>query len=216
MVDSFDELDRLDRLVPELGVAPPACSCGSRRASRRTPTSTSRTGQDDSKFGFTLSTGLAAQAVDRATASPHVELVGIHVHIGSQVFVADFFRAAWRRSRAFFNPLGLDELSIGGGIGVAYVEDEEAPTITDWAEAVHTAARAGGRHREDHRGAGPVHRGAAGVTVYTVGTIKELPGLRTYVAVDGGMSDNPRPVIYESGYEAFLAREVDAPTARGR
>ncbi len=214
VVDSFDELDRLDRLVPELGVAPPALLLRVTPGIEAHTHEYVKTGQDDSKFGFTLSTGLAAQAVDRATASPHVELVGIHVHIGSQVFVADFFRAAVEAIAVFFNPLGLDELSIGGGIGVAYVEDEEAPTITDWAEAVHTAARAAGVTARITAEPGRSIAAAAGVTVYTVGTIKELPGLRTYVAVDGGMSDNPRPVIYESGYEAFLARAVDARRPR--
>ncbi len=214
MVDSFDELDRLERLVPALGVAPPAVLLRVTPGIEAHTHEYVRTGQDDSKFGFTLSTGLAAQAVERATASPHVELMGIHVHIGSQVFVADFFRAAVEAIATFFNPLGLDELSIGGGIGVAYVEDEEAPTITDWADAVHTAARAAGVTARITAEPGRSIAAAAGVTVYTVGTIKELPGLRTYVAVDGGMSDNPRPVIYESGYEAFLARAVDAPRPR--
>lgn len=214
VVDSFDELDRLDRLVPSLGVTPP------RVLLRVTPGIEAhtheyvKTGQDDSKFGFTLSTGLADKAVSAAVASPTVDLVGIHVHIGSQVFVADFFRAAVETIAEFFNPLGLPELSIGGGIGVAYVESEVAPSITEWAEAVHAAARTAGITAQITAEPGRSIAAAAGVTLYEIGTIKELPGLRTYVSVDGGMSDNPRPVLYGSGYEAFLARDVDAARPR--
>src|SRR4051794_23802668 len=125
VVDSFDELDRLERLHAEDGRAP-------RVLLRVTPGVEAhtheyvRTGQDDSKFGFTLSTGLAAEAVERARKSPAVELVGVHAHIGSQVFVADFFRQAVQALAPWFNGLGLPELSIGGGIGVAYVEGESA------------------------------------------------------------------------------------------
>ena len=211
VVDSFDELDRLERLVPALGVAPPRVMLRVTPGIEAHTHEYVKTGQDDSKFGFTLSTGLAAHAVETAMASPYVELVGIHVHIGSQVFVADFFRAAVEAIAAFFNPLGLGELSIGGGIGVAYVEGEVAPTITEWAGAVHEAARAAHITARITAEPGRAIAAAAAVTVYTVGTIKELSGLRTYVSVDGGMSDNPRPVLYGSGYEAFLARAVGAP-----
>ena len=214
IVDSFDELDRLDRLVPALGVTPPKVLLRVTPGIEAHTHEYVKTGQDDSKFGFTLSTGLAAQAVARAVASSAVDLVGIHVHIGSQVFVADFFRAAVEAIAAFFNPLGLDELSIGGGIGVAYVESEHAPSITEWAGAVHTAARAAGITAHITAEPGRSVAAAAAVTVYTVGTIKELPGLRTYVSVDGGMSDNPRPVLYGSGYEALLARDVHAERTR--
>jgi diaminopimelate decarboxylase len=214
VVDSFDELDRLDQLVPRLGATPPKVLLRVTPGIEAHTHEYVQTGQDDSKFGFTLSTGLAAEAVARATASPSVDLVGIHVHIGSQVFVADFFRAAVEAIAEFFNPLGLDELSIGGGIGVAYVESEEAPSITEWAEAVHAAARAAGITARITAEPGRAIAAAAAVTVYRVGTIKDLPGLRTYVSVDGGISDNPRPVLYGSGYEAFLARAVDADRPR--
>ena len=211
VVDSFDELNRLERLVPALGAAPPRVMLRVTPGIEAHTHEYVKTGQDDSKFGFTLSTGLADRAVQIASESEHVELVGMHVHIGSQVFVADFFRAAVEAIADFFNPLGLGELSIGGGIGVAYVGDEVAPTITEWASAVHEAARAAHITARITAEPGRAIAAAAAVTVYTVGTIKELPGLRTYVSVDGGMSDNPRPVLYGSGYEAFLARAVGAP-----
>ena len=165
-----------------------------------------RTGQDDSKFGFTLSTGAAADAVARLRDSPAVELVGVHMHIGSQVFVADFFREAVATVAAWFNDLHLPELSIGGGAGVAYVEGEEAPSIADWGKAVRAACDEAGITARVTAEPGRSIAAAAAVTVYTVGTVKHLPGIRTYVAVDGGMSDNPRPVLYGSGYETFLPR----------
>lgn len=210
VVDSFDEMDRIERLVPSLGTEAPKVLLRVTPGIEAHTHEYVRTGQDDSKFGFTLSSGLAADAVRRAVASPAMNLVGIHVHIGSQVFVADFFAQAVAAIAAFFNPLGLGELSIGGGIGVAYVNGERAPSITEWASAVHTAATQAGISARITAEPGRSIVAAAGVTIYEVGTIKELPGLRTYVSVDGGMSDNPRPVLYGSGYEAFLARDVTA------
>ena len=209
VVDSDDELDRLERLHRADGVVP-------RVLLRVTPGVEAhthefvKTGQDDSKFGFTLSTGKAAAAVDRSRASEAVELVGIHFHIGSQVFVADFFRQAVAVVAPWFNDLRLPELSVGGGAGVAYVAGEEAPTITDWGSAVRSACAEAGITARVTAEPGRAITAAAAVTVYTVGTVKELPGIRTYVAVDGGMSDNPRPVLYGSGYETLLVR---APTA---
>ncbi len=210
VVDSFDEIDRIERLVPALGVAAPAVLLRITPGIEAHTHAYVRTGQDDSKFGFTLSTGLADQAVRRAQASVAMDLVGIHAHIGSQVFVADFFADAVSTLAEFFNPLELRELSIGGGIGVAYVAAEHAPSITEWADAVHTAAATSGIDAAITAEPGRSITAAAAVTVYEVGTIKHLEGLRPYVSVDGGMSDNPRPVLYGSGYEAFLAREVDA------
>ena len=114
----------------------------------------------------------------------------------------------------FAQPLDLPELVLGGGLGVAYIEGEEAPTITEWAKVVLDACRSLGVRSSVSVEPGRAIVAAAAVTLYTVGTIKALPGLRTYVAVDGGMSDNPRPVLYGSGYEAFLPREVDADRPR--
>ena len=210
VVDSFDEMDRLERLVPTLGVAAPAVLLRVTPGIEAHTHEYVRTGQDDSKFGFTLSTGLAERAVRRAQSSPAMDLVGIHVHIGSQVFVADFFADAVATLAEFFDPLELDELSIGGGIGVAYVTAEHAPSITEWADAVHAAAATSEIDAAITAEPGRSITAAAAVTVYEVGTVKHLDGLRPYVSVDGGMSDNPRPVLYGSGYEAFLAREVDA------
>lgn len=213
VVDSANEIDRLEWLHDADGITP-------RVLLRVTPGVEAhthefvRTGQDDSKFGFTLSSGAAAAAVDRCRASPAVELVGIHFHIGSQVFVADFFRQAVEVVAPWFNDLGLAELSVGGGVGVAYVEGEAAPSITEWGASVRQAcAEAGITARVTAEPGRAIAAGAA-VTVYTVGTVKELPGIRTYVSVDGGMSDNPRPVLYGSGYETVLARAPGADRPR--
>ena len=214
VVDSFDELDRLDALhAAGVGRVPDVLL-------RITPGVHAHTheyiatGQNDSKFGFNLANGDASAAVDRARRAASLHLVGLHCHIGSNVFAAESYGRATEVMAGFARPLDLPELVLGGGLGVAYVEGEEAPTITEWAKVVLDTCEA-----LDVRAAVSVEPGraivaSAAVTLYTVGTIKRIPGVRTYVAVDGGMSDNPRPVLYGSGYEAFLPREVDADRTR--
>jgi diaminopimelate decarboxylase len=213
VIDSFDELDRIESLVAGGLPAP-------RALIRVTPGVEAhthefiRTGQDDSKFGFGLASGMAEQAVQRAVASPAVDLVGLHAHIGSQVFEARFFELAIEVLAPFVQRHGLPELSLGGGLGVAYVEGEDAPTITEWGKAVRQACASAGITATITAEPGRALVAQAAVTLYTVGTVKDLPDIRTYVAVDGGMSDNPRPVLYGSGYEAFLPREVAADRPR--
>ena len=213
VIDSFDELDRLEALHSATGVAP-------RVLLRVTPGVEVHThefiatGQDDSKFGFTVKGGLADSAVRRASASTAVDLVGLHAHIGSQVFDVEPFARAIDVLAAFAAPYDLPELSVGGGLGVPYVEGESAPTIGEWADAIHKACVRAGVTSEVTAEPGRAIVAAAAITLYRVGTIKDLPGLRTYVAVDGGMSDNPRPVLYGSGYETFLPRAGDAARPR--
>jgi len=213
VVDSFDELDRLDRLHAADGRRP-------RVLVRATPGVEAhthefvQTGQTDSKFGFGVAAGDLGKAVERAAASPSVDLVGVHTHIGSQVFVAAFFRQAIDVIAPWVRDLDLPELSIGGGLGVPYVAGEEAPTIAQWGRVVIDACRDAGIRSRVTAEPGRSIAARAAVTLYTVGTVKDIPGVRTYVAVDGGMSDNPRPVLYGSGYEAFLPRQVDAPRPR--
>ena len=209
VVDSFDELDRLDVLASQTGIAPKVLL-------RLTPGVKAEThdyiatGHDDSKFGFTVSTGAAATAIERARNSDAVELVGVHAHIGSQVFVVSSFAKAAAVVAEVAAPYDLAELSVGGGLGVPYVADERAPTITEWGTAVLEACAAAGVTARVSAEPGRSIVAAAAVTLYEVGTIKRLPGIRTYVSVDGGMSDNPRPVLYGSGYEAFLPRAIAA------
>jgi len=107
-------------------------------------------------------------------------------------------------------------MCVGGGLGVAYVNGERAPTLTEWATVTREACLAAGVPADVRVTAEPGRSivAAAALTLYRVGTIKEIPGVRTYVSVDGGMSDNPRPVLYGSGYEAFLPRAAGAPRPR--
>jgi diaminopimelate decarboxylase len=210
VVDSFDELDRLERIAADaVGPTP-------RILLRITPGVHAHThefiatGQDDSKFGFNLANGDALRAVDRARRSPSVELVGVHCHIGSNVFEASSFAKAAEVMADFAVPLDLPELVLGGGLGVAYVSGEEAPTITQWGNVLLDACDSLGVRSNVSVEPGRAIVAAAAITVYTVGTVKHLPGIRIYIAVDGGMSDNPRPVLYGSGYESFLPRATAA------
>src|SRR5688500_4168567 len=137
VVDSFDEMDRLDRLHLEDGIVPKVLVRATPGVEAHTHEFV-RTGQLDSKFGFGVTSGDLAKAVDRAAGSPAVDLVGVHVHIGSQVFVVDFFHQAVDVIAPWVNDLDLPELSIGGGLGVAYVEGEEAATIGQWGRTIRS------------------------------------------------------------------------------
>jgi len=214
VIDSFDELDRLERLVESTGAQPP------RVLVRVTPGVEAHTheyvmtGQVDSKFGFGLRGGDAAAAVERTRRSPHLDLVGLHVHIGSQIFLAHSFEKAVGVLADFARPLALPELCLGGGLGVPYVAGEDAPSITEWGDTLRRACETAGLTAKVTAEPGRAIAATAGLTLYRVGTIKDIRGVRTYVSVDGGMSDNPRPVLYGSGYEAFLPRATRAQRPR--
>ncbi len=210
VIDSLDEVDRIDALL-----APGASVRVLVRVNPGVEAHTHeylRTGAVDSKFGIPTADGSAEAAMARLRASSRFDLIGIHAHVGSQVFDVESFA----RVCEVLAPLAADveELSIGGGLGVAYVTGESAPTIAEWGSAVHRAATAAGVRARITAEPGRSIVARAAVTAYRVGTIKEVPGVRTYVSVDGGMSDNPRPVLYGSGYEAFLARAVGAGRPR--
>ena len=219
VVDSFDEITRLGRLTDPaqhsvVGPTRPRPKV----LVRVTPgvevhTHVNvQTGQEDTKFGFSVTSGAAAEAVAALELMPGVELVGVHAHIGSQVFDVDHFEEAANVLGRFFAPLDLPELVVGGGLGVAYLNTEQAPSEHAWAQAARRACQEAGVHPATRVTAEPGRAivATAAVTLYRVGVVKRLPGIRTYVAVDGGMSDNPRPVLYGSGYEAFLPRAVEA------
>jgi diaminopimelate decarboxylase len=210
-VDSFNEIDRLEALVTDESRVQDVLI-------RVTPGVEAHTheyvmtGQVDSKFGFGLDSA-ATEAAERLRKIPGVRLVGVHAHIGSQIFRTDSFAREVAALAPFVAELGVGELCIGGGLGVAYLNNETAPTLVDWAAAVRSACRDAGLPPDVRVTAEPGRAitATAGMTLYRVGTIKDLPGIRRYVSVDGGMSDNPRPVLYGSGYEAFLPRCPDAP-----
>ena len=209
VIDSFDEIKRIEELVAQGNPVPNVLIRVNPGVDAHTHEYL-QTGIADSKFGFGISSGDADRALDLVGGSSAMTLLGVHAHIGSQVFVADSFRRAVAALAPFLNAHELAEISVGGGLGVAYVSGEVAPTITEWAESVKVACAENGITARIAAEPGRSIVASAAVTLYTVGTIKEIDSIRTYVAVDGGMSDNPRPVLYGSGYEAFLPRSTDS------
>ena len=209
VVDSFDEIDRIEALHAE-GLPAPRVQIRVTPGVHVETHAYISTGQDDSKFGFNVNNGDAIRAVQRAQQSDGMSLVGIHCHIGSNVVAVQNFRDAWKVMTDFFSPLQLPEITLGGGLGVAYTSREQAPTMAQWAEVLHdvSAFLPRGTHVYVEPGRSIVAQ--AGITVYRVGTVKHIDGIRTYIAVDGGMSDNPRPMMYESEYEAFDPNRCDA------
>ena len=209
VVDSFDEMDRIESLVSAGKNAPDVLLRINPGIEAHTHEYL-QTGVPDSKFGFPLTDGIAADAIARARTSDRMAFKGLHVHIGSQVFEVDNYAKAIDALSPFVNESGAEEFSIGGGLGVAYVEGEAADTITAWAETILGAARESGIKARILSEPGRSIVARAAVTAYTVGTIKSLPDVRTYISVDGGISENPRPVLYGSGYEAMLPRNPQA------
>ena len=180
------------------------------------------TGQLDSKFGFSIENGQARAAVEQALAHDRLELVGIHSHIGSQIFDLRGHVAAMEVMLDLLGELKRDlhyqpqYLGAGGGLGIAYTRADDPPTPRDFVETIRGALAAGTAERglkaprlvvEPGRSiAGP-----AGVTVYAAGSIKDIPGVRRYVAVDGGMGDNIRPKLYGARYEVLKVADPEAP-----
>jgi diaminopimelate decarboxylase len=217
VIDSFDEIDRIKKVGLSTGTmirVTPGVEAHTHEFVQ--------TGQEDSKFGFTLGEGIALEAIGRAIEIPGCELIGIHAHIGSQIFELTAFDLAVERMADLLmtakekHGFEARELNLGGGLGIAHTEDELSP---DPAESM--ARIQGAVEREfTKRGLavpdlavepGRAIVGPCAVTVYRVGTVKRIPGVRTYVSVDGGMSDNIRPALYGARYEAFLANRMDAP-----
>ncbi len=179
-------------------------------------------GQVDTKFGLHITSGAAAEGVGLAQELPGVTLHGLHCHIGSQMFELDSFARAADTKVDFMAQIRaelgvtLQELNLGGGLGIAYTPEDAPPRIAELAETI-TEALAETAARHDY----PMPQlilepgrsivGTAGVTLYTVGPIKEIPGVRTYVAVDGGLSDNPRPGLYSAEYTALVANRANEP-----
>jgi diaminopimelate decarboxylase len=177
------------------------------------------TGQEDSKFGFDLQNGSAFRALQEAAQLAHLELLGLHSHIGSQIFEAEGFRMAAERVALFYarvrDELGLTfpVMNLGGGFGIRYVEGHTPLPVGDYVKAIVDAVKTqfgsyGYPMPEIWIEPGRSIVGEAGTTLYTVGTMKDIPGVRKYVAVDGGMTDNPRPALYGAKYEAMLANRA--------
>ncbi len=211
ILDSFDEIELADRLLDRPQKVLIRVTPGIKPSTHDYV----QTGQLDSKFGFGLADRLAERAVERVRDSANLELVGLHAHIGSQIFELEPYVKAIEVIADFCDSVGLQPelLNVGGGLGIAYLDTDEPPSIEDYVEV---------KVRGVQRVFDPAPRilvepgrslvGNAGVTAYRVGTVKEIPGVRTYVAVDGGMSDNLRPMLYGSRYEAVIAdRPAETP-----
>lgn len=212
VIDSFDEMDRIESLVLSQSDRPAVLVRLNPGIEAHTHEYL-QTGVVDSKFGLPLAEGLAEAAIERAKRSPAMDFRGIHVHVGSQVFDVESFAQAVHSLAPVVNAAGAEEFSIGGGLGVAYVAGESSDSIADWGAAVRSVAADAGIVARVTAEPGRSVVAQAAVTAYTVGTVKQVPGVRTYVSVDGGMSDNPRPVLYGSGYEAALARDIESDRA---
>ena len=178
-----------------------------------------RTGQIDSKFGFALETGEAIAAVKKVSSFSHLELKGMHCHIGSQIFDTEPFVEAAKVMMQFLaeikqeTGLELKELNLGGGFGIKYTAEDKPAPYVDYMEPVADAIKEAAQHYHIpvpyiYIEPGRSIVGAAGVTLYTVGGVKEIPNIRTYVSVDGGMTDNPRYALYQSRYEMLLANKA--------
>jgi diaminopimelate decarboxylase len=179
------------------------------------------TAHDDQKFGFSLSSGAADEAVRRVIASPGLDFAGLHSHIGSQIFDAAGFEVAAHRVIELAvrirdeHGIEIDELDLGGGFGIAYTEEDDPPEVKDLAQSLRQivdwqcqAAGLPAPRLTVEPGRAIV--GPSMVTLYTVGTIKDVDGLRTYVSVDGGMSDNIRTALYDAAYTVVLASRGSA------
>jgi diaminopimelate decarboxylase len=204
VLDSFDDFDRLERICAELERRQEVLIRVTPDVKGDTHHAMS-TGQADSKFGFALS--LAPEAIARTRTTPHLELVGLHFHIGSQLLDLDPFR---RAVRAIAELGDFDVYNLGGGLGVAYTAEESAPDPVEYVDAIVGAAHeflGEGKRLLLEPGRALVANST--VTMYTVQTIKR--NVSTWVAVDGGMSDNLRPMLYGSVYEALVAERPLAP-----
>ncbi|MDQ1520429.1 MAG: diaminopimelate decarboxylase [Actinomycetota bacterium] len=221
VVDSWDELDRLHDLARTGGTIPAVLVRATPGVEAHTHEHI-ETGVEDSKFGFGLDDGNALAAARHVVDRGELHFAGFHCHIGSQVFRLDSFERAVQKMAALIRQFErvtdrtVDECNVGGGLGVRYTTDDHAPTIEQYAATLHDAfakamvdvdARSRPRLMTEP---GRSIAAPAGVTLYRVGTIKHVTGVRTYVAVDGGMSDNLRPMAYGAQYDAFVPARAAA------
>ena len=184
-----------------------------------------KTGQIDSKFGFALETGEALAAIKTALAMSNVTLRGLHCHIGSQIFDLDPFELAATVMLDLFKQVmdetgvQLEELNLGGGFGIKYLKSDRPRPYGDYMSKVSAAVNSYSKELGIETPfiliePGRSIVGAAGITLYTVGAVKEIPDVRTYVSVDGGMGDNPRYALYQSRYEIVCANKASEKRSR--
>ena len=227
IVDSFHEIERLADLARSRSIVAPVLLRITVGVEAHTHEFIA-TAHEDQKFGFSIAGGQAAEAIRRVLATPHLDLLGLHSHIGSQIFDTAGFEVSARRVLALHTGIArehgveLRELDLGGGFGIAYTSEHDplapAQLATDMAEIVRRECLADGvRVPRISVEPGRAIAGPSTFTLYEVGTVKsvELDGgaVRTYVSVDGGMSDNIRPALYDADFSATLANRTSAAPA---
>ncbi len=231
IVDSFDEIARLERVTASLGRTQPVMVRVTAGVEAHTHEYIA-TAHEDQKFGFSITSGDALEAVRRVVADPGLELLGLHSHIGSQIFDTSGFEVAARRVLALHAQVAsevgvtMPELDLGGGFGIAYTTEDDPSDPSQLAIEMtkiveHECRALGVAEPRLSIEPGRAIVGPAMCTVYTVGTVKrvELDGgaVRTYVSVDGGMSDNIRTALYDADYSCTLAARVsEAPPVLSR
>ncbi len=221
IVDNIYELERLDKIAEKKGIKANIMFRIKPGIDAHTHDFV-RTGQIDSKFGFALETGEAMEAVKKALNCPNVVLKGLHCHIGSQIFDINPFVEAAQVMLKFIadikNDTGheISELNLGGGFGIMYTEKDDPVPYENYMEKVSVAVKEscetlGIKLPFILIEPGRSMAGPAGITLYTCGGVKNIPNIRTYVSVDGGMTDNPRYALYKSEYDALVANKADQP-----
>ena len=219
VVDSFHELDLLQQICAQAGKNQDILVRVSPGIDPHTHAYTT-TGIIDSKFGFSIQTGDAERAILRAIAAPNLNLRGLHFHLGSPIFELEPYQAATDLVLRFAaglreQGLNLQEFSPGGGFAIAYTRNDRPPAPDDYAAAIvstltATCAELGMDQPSLVIEPGRSIIGPAGVALYRIGAIKDIPGIRTYVSVDGGMGDNIRPALYQASYEVLSANRPAA------
>ncbi len=221
IVDNIYELERLDRLAEKTGRTANIMYRIKPGIDAHTHNFI-MTGQIDSKFGFALETGEAYEAVKKAIECSHINLVGLHCHIGSQIFDIDPFVKAAEVMLTFIakikDELGFEvkELNLGGGFGIRYTEEDAPVGYDKYMEKVSEKVKEVCAEKNVKLPFILIEPGRsiaapAGITLYTVGGRKEIPNIRTYVSVDGGMGDNPRYALYQSKYDVEVANKANLP-----
>jgi len=218
VVDSFHEIELLDRLAGEAGKTQNILIRVSPGVDPHTHEYTT-TGILDSKFGFSIQTGHAAEAIRLGLAAKNLNLRGLHFHLGSPIFELEPYRVAVDlvlRFAAQFREEGLElqRFSPGGGFAISYKREDEPPAVSDYAEAIistmtETCQDLGMELPSLVIEPGRAIIGPAGVALYRVGAIKDVPGVRKFVSVDGGMGDNIRPALYQAEYEVLAANKAN-------
>lgn len=219
IVDNISELHRLEAIAAKMNVQPHIMFRIKPGIDAHTHDFV-KTGQIDSKFGFALETGEAFEAVKEAINCKNVKLSGLHCHIGSQIFDIAPFEEAAKVMLGFIakikNELGyeIEGLNLGGGFGIKYLDEHDPAPFEVYLERVSDVVRTeckrlGIKLPFMYIEPGRSIAAPAGITLYTVGARKEIPNIRTYVSVDGGMADSPRYILYGSEYEAVVANKAN-------